>query len=163
MFRRLHLAAPGFPISADDRWVYGSGEMPKHYFSGSPFPELSALSLLTKNKYEWSDKSKDVSLVPVKELYSWQQGTDPEKLAPLKDPGYEPILVSQIQNKLCIMNGNHRATDAFIQGLRFVKAIVTNFDDLKAKRYRKDKGTFHPYPLHPGVIPYSASRVFEPG
>lgn len=143
------------------QWKYGSGVVPKTYMESSPFPKYPALSKLRKTKYVWEDKAKTLYLVPVKQLYTWQLGVDSSKILPLNDPNYPPIKVNQIGNHLVIMNGNHRATSAYVQGLKYIKAYVANFDDEKAQKYWMNKNEFIHYPLSSEVIPYNPGKLFS--
>lgn len=144
---------------AEIEWKYGSGQFPKTYFDSSPFPSYPALTKLRKTKYQWEDKSRLV-LVPVRELYSWQSGVDSTNLRPLIDPNYPAIKVNQIEGKLVIMNGNHRAIAAYISGLKYIKADYVNFDQLKAARYWTNKLECRDLPEHRGITSYSNTKIF---
>lgn len=129
----------------NEDWVFGSNKLPSNSMLESPFPKFDALSLLRPTKYMWEDKAKLMS-VPVKSLYTWQRMVETERITGISN-NYEPIKVNQVGGKLVIMNGNHRATAAYIQGMTHIKAYVANFDDEKAKKYWKDKSKFVSQPL----------------
>lgn len=147
-------------LSETNQWKFGSGVVPETYMDSSPFPKYPALSKLRKTKYVWEDKVKTVSLVPVKHLYAWQLGVDSSKITlPLKSD-YPPIKVNQIDGHLVIMNGNHRAATAYIQGLKYIKAYVANFDDEKAQKYWVNKTEFKAQPLSKDIIAYNPGKIF---
>lgn len=136
-------------IAENHEWKFGSGHAPKSDFDSTPFPEHDSLGHLKKNRYEAEDKDQHkVYHVPVKHLHAWQRGVDSKKIRPL-EKDYPPIKVHQIHGKLVIANGNHRAASAFVHGHEYIKAHVTNFDDKKNRKYRKDKQ--EEKPLHAGV------------
>lgn len=108
----------------------------------TPLPVVSRednpLVVLKPTRGDLIDSVKTVTRVSVKDLQTWQDHLDPAKLRPIEGD-LEPIEVAKINGKLVVMNGNHRAVSAFIEGKGEIDAKIADFDDPKAKKYWKKK------------------------
>lgn len=101
-------------------------------------PENNPLRVLKPTRGDLIDAVKSVTKVNVRDLETWQNHIDPSKLRPIEgDPG--PLEVAKINGKLVVMNGNHRAVSAFIEGKSEIDARVADFDAPGAKKYWKKK------------------------
>jgi hypothetical protein len=124
-------------------WKFGSKTIPSDPARGDlispPFPTSDVLAWLKKNRYE-AERDAILANVPVQSLYRWQGVVEMNKLAGYQE-NHDPIKVYQFNGHLVIMNGNHRATAAFVEGEKYIRAYVTNFDLKKNFKYRKDKPT----------------------
>jgi hypothetical protein len=141
-----HGAGGGKKFEKSDKGFggFGSGQVTSEGggHADSPLPQVSPennpLVVLKPTRGDLLDSVKKVTKVNVKDLQTWQNHIDPAKLRPLEgDPG--PIEVAKINGKLVVMNGNHRAVSAFIEGKGEIDAKVADFDDPKAKKYWKKK------------------------
>lgn len=135
--------APKSFTKSDSGWSAGSGEIPQGTGWGdSPIPEVdkgsNPLVVLTPMRSEAFESRKLMRevLIDVSELTSWQTGVDLDKIRPLTED-YPAIEVAQVNGKLVISNGNHRAVAAWVGGEKQIRAKFVNYDKPEAKKYFK--------------------------
>lgn len=137
-------AAGAFEMGGDT-WVRGSRTIPTGSgWSTSPLPEVplssNPLTVLKPTRGDaWDTKgiAKDVD-ANIDDLMSWQTGIDVEKLRPIVGE-VPPIKLAQVNGKLVIMDGNHRAVSAWLAGDKTIAAKFVNFDTIKNKKWYKPK------------------------
>lgn len=135
----LEVAPAPAQFEKSDVWTFGSGKIPRgSILIDSPIPnvpdESNPLTVLGPLRSEPFEKVAAVTKVPVKELYTWQGGLEPERLRPIAED-VPPIHVGKINGRLVIMNGNHRASAAFAEGRETVDAYVVDFDQTQNRKY----------------------------
>lgn len=158
--RRLCVTAASeeFEFKPGGQWRYGSGVVPGTAKEGSLKSPLKldthAYSVMKPNAYN-AKPVKGKFMVEVKHLATWQDHVDPAKLRPLPSSVHnlEPVEVRQVDGQLVVWNGNHRAASAFIAGVPAIPAIITNYDDAKNLKYRKDSKTATERPLSDAARP----------
>ncbi len=139
-------------------WKFGSHVVPGTSGSTSLTSPLKideqAFSIMKPTAYN-AKPEKGHFLVEVQRLSTWQNHVDPAKLRPLPANvrSLEPIEVRQVDGQLVVWNGNHRAVSAFVEGTHSIVAVITNFDDARNLKYRKDSKTAEARPLSPGARP----------
>lgn len=146
--QRLLASAEEFTFDPHGHWKFGSGVVPgtqsEHSIKSPLKLDEHAFAVMKPNAYN-AKPEKGVFRVPVAELYTWQDHVDPGKLRPLPEhlskTTLEPLELRQVDGKLVLWQGNHRAASAFVQGVKELYATVINFDDKKNIKYRKDAKT----------------------
>lgn len=128
-----------------ERWVTETGErqLPKSMSGGisnSPLldrPDGAVLPLAAMKPGTSSVRQQaPVKPVEVDHLHSAQDTVEASRLQPWTGKS-EPIEVVQLQGKLWVTQGNHRAASAWAAGAKTIDAHVLNLDDPKNAKHLK--------------------------
>ena len=139
-----HPRSHGRFVIKGKEWKFGSNTVPSTVYRHDPFAgEDYIRSPLFNGKGELDfsgipiNKLKRVKL-RTKQLTAGQDSVVSQNLRPIKDGSYPPITVAKINGKLVIVDGNHRAVSAFVQGKDDIDADYIDLDLPANKHFLKN-------------------------